>query len=128
MTTRVQGIVWTGIQTAQFDEMNRFFRALFGASASREESGFALWSLGNGDIVELYAPGGKPDFWTAPVVGFQVDDIDAARRDVEAAGAVIVGGYGPNEDGYRSIHFRAPDGNIYELTYDPDHETRTPSA
>ena len=125
---KVRGIVWTGIQTPHFDEMHRFLGALFGAEASREEPGFALWSLGDGDIVELYAPGGKPDFWTAPVVGFQVDDLEGATRDVEAAGAVIVGGYGPNEDGYRSVHFRAPDGNIYELTYDPDHETRPSSA
>ena len=42
----------------------------------------------------------------------------------EELGAEIVGGYGPNEDGYASVHFRAPDGNVYELTYDPDHEGR----
>jgi hypothetical protein len=125
---KVRGIVWMGVQTERFDEMAALFRTLFGASPSREEPGFALWSLGNGDIVELYSLGGKPDFGTAPVVGFQVSDLEAARRDIEAAGAEIVGGYGPNEDGYQTIHFRAPDGNVYEATYDPDHESRAPSS
>ena len=121
---RVRGIVWTGIQTERFDEMAAFMRALFGTPPPVDRPGFALWSLPNGDLVEIFKFGDKPSFGTAPVVGFQVDDIEAARRDIEAAGAEIVGGYGPNEDGYRSIHFRAPDGNIYELVDDPMHETR----
>jgi YD repeat-containing protein len=53
-----------------------------------------------------------------------VDDLTEARARLEELGAEIVGGYGPNEDGYASVHFRAPDGNVYELTYDPDHERR----
>jgi catechol 2,3-dioxygenase-like lactoylglutathione lyase family enzyme len=125
---RVRGIVWMGVQTERFQAMAALLRALFDSSPSREEPGFALWSLGNGDIVELYAQGGKPDFGSAPVVGFHVADLDAARRDIEAAGAEIVGGYGPNEAGYQTIHFRAPDGNVYEITYDPDHEVRAPST
>ena len=121
---KVRGIVWMGVQTERFDEMKAFLEALLGGVPPRQEPGFALWSLPNGDLIELYAPGGKPDFGTAPVVGFQVADLDAATRDIEAAGAEIVGGYGPNEDGYATFHFRAPDGNVYEITYDPQHEQR----
>jgi catechol 2,3-dioxygenase-like lactoylglutathione lyase family enzyme len=121
---RVLGIVWTGVQTANFDAMATFVEGLIGAPAPRQEPGFRLWSFPDGDIVELYAEGGKPTFGTAPVVGFRVDDLEAGRRRLEELGAEIVGGYGPNETGYASIHFRAPDGNVYELTYDPDHETR----
>lgn len=121
---RVLGIVWTGVQTANFDAMATFVEGLMGAPAPRQEPGFRLWSFPDGDIIELYAEGGKPTFGTAPVVGFRVDDLEAGRRRLEELGAEIVGGYGPNEDGYASIHFRAPDGNVYELTYDPDHESR----
>jgi catechol 2,3-dioxygenase-like lactoylglutathione lyase family enzyme len=121
---RVLGIVWTGVQTANFDAMATFVEGLIGAPAPQQEPGFRLWSFPDGDIIELYAEGGKPTFGTAPVVGFRVDDLEAGRRRLEELGAEIVGGYGPNEDGYASIHFRAPDGNVYELTYDPDHETR----
>jgi catechol 2,3-dioxygenase-like lactoylglutathione lyase family enzyme len=121
---KVTGIVWLGIQTERFDAMDAFIQRLMGGAAARHEEGFRLWSFPNGDIVELYAGGTKPPFADAPVVGFRVDDIEAGRRFLEDAGVEIVGGYGPNESGYQTIHFRAPDGNIYELTYDPDHERR----
>ena len=32
--------------------------------------------------------------------------------------------YGPNEDGYETVHFRAPDGNVYEIVRDPKREAR----
>jgi catechol 2,3-dioxygenase-like lactoylglutathione lyase family enzyme len=121
---KVRGIVWMGVQTERHDEMIAFMRRLVGAEEDIAEPGFALWALPDGSLVELFAGGTKPPFETAPVVGFRVDDLDVARRDLEAAGAEIVGGYGPNESGYGSIHFRAPDGNIYEVVVDPEHETR----
>ena len=121
---KLLGIVWTGVQTDNFDEMVAFMEGLIGSPAPREEAGFRLWSFPDGDILELYADGGKPTFGTAPVVGFRVDDLAEGRARLEELGAEIVGGYGPNEDGYASVHFRAPDGNIYELTYDPEHEDR----
>jgi catechol 2,3-dioxygenase-like lactoylglutathione lyase family enzyme len=124
-TVRLLGIVWTGVQTSEFDAMSRFMERLIGAPAPRESPGFRLWSFPDGDILELYAGGTKPGFEDAPVVGFRVDDLTGARERLVELGAEIIGGYGPNEDGYASIHFRAPDGNVYELTYDPDHERRS---
>ncbi len=120
----VKGLVWLGIQTERFDEMDRLFRVLFGTPPPRHEFGFSLWTLPNGDLVEVFQQGDKPTFANAPVVGFQVEDLELAKREIVAAGAEIVGGYGPNEDGYESVHFRAPDGNVYELVHDPMHETR----
>lgn len=119
-----RGIVWTGVQTERFDEMEAFLRAILGATPSVEERGFRLWALPSGDLVELFAPGHHPDFGAGPVVGFHVEDLEASRRDVEAAGGEVVGGYGPNADGYASLHVRAPDGNVYEIVHDPDHEKR----
>ncbi len=88
------------------------------------EPGFALWDLPSGDLIELFEEGRKPTFGTAPVVGFLVDDLEASRRDLEAAGGEVVSSYGPNEDGYATYHFRAPDGNLYEIVRDPMHEAR----
>ena len=115
----VRGIVWMGVQTERFEEMQAFMATLLGSAPPVTEAGFALWDLPNGDLVELFAQGRKPAFGSGPVVGLLVDDLDAARRDLEAAGAEIVGGYGPNEDGYEAVHFRAPDGNVYEVVRDP---------
>ena len=125
---KVRGIVWLGVQTDRFDEMATLLRALTGVAPPVEEPGLNLWRLPNGDLIELFADGTKPTFGAAPVVGFLVDDLEASRRDIEAAGATIVGGYGPNDDGYQSVHFRAPDGNVYELVHDPQHETRGASS
>ncbi len=121
---KVLGIVWMGVQTDRFDEMAGFMHALIGTPASVQEPGFALWDLPNGDLVELFTHGDKPTFGSAPVVGFQVADLAAATREIEEAGGEIVSRYGPNEAGYASVHFRAPDGNIYEIVYDPDHDQR----
>jgi len=125
---KVRGIVWLGVQTDRFDEMATLLRALTGVAPPVEEPALNLWRLPNGDLIELFADGTKPTFGAAPVVGFLVDDLEASRRDIEAAGATIVGGYGPNDDGYQSIHFRAPDGNVYELVHDPLHEPRGASS
>jgi catechol 2,3-dioxygenase-like lactoylglutathione lyase family enzyme len=121
---KVLGIVWTGVQTERFDAMATFMEGLIGTDAARQEPGFRFWGFPDGDILELFAGGTKPPFENAPVVGFRVDDLEAGRQRLTELGAEILGTYGPNADGYGAIHFRAPDGNIYELTYDPDHETR----
>ena len=124
---KVRGIVWMGVQTERFDEMRSFMETLFGAPPPVTEPGFALWDLPTGDLVEIFEQGRKPTFGAGPVVGFLVDDLDASRADLEAAGAEIVSSYGPNEDGYEAIHFRAPDGNIYEIVRDPAREARAGS-
>jgi catechol 2,3-dioxygenase-like lactoylglutathione lyase family enzyme len=120
----VIGITWMGVQTDRFNEMTTFMQAVIGAPPSGTEPGFALWRLPNGDLVEIFADRDKPTFGTAPVVGFQVADLALATRDIEDAGAEIVSRYGPNEAGYEAVHFRAPDGNIYEIVHDPDRDGR----
>lgn len=125
---KVRSLVWLGIQTDGFDAMAGFMEAILGMPPSQPSPGFAFWTLPSGDLVEVFAGGTKPPFGSAPVVGFLVDDLVGARVELAAAGAEILGGYGPNEDGYESVHFRAPDGNIYELVHDPLHETRAPAA
>ncbi len=121
---RVRGITWMGIQTEQFEAMQRFLQALTGTPAPVEEPGFNLWSLPSGDLIELFAPGHKPTFGAGPVVGFLVDDLEGSRAALEAAGGEVVSGYGPNEAGYQAVHVRAPDGNVYEIIHDPEYEAR----
>ena len=125
---KLRGIVWTGIQTERFDEMAAFMRRLTGEPPGVEEPGFDLWAFPDGDLFEVFAGGTKPPFESAPVVGFLVDDLESSRRDLETAGAEILGGYGPNEDGYETVHFRAPDGNVYEIVRGPARERRAAAS
>ena len=56
-------------------------------------------------------------FMTHPVAGFLVDDIVAARAEMEAKGIEFIGPIEGDTDDYKWTHFRAPDGFVYELTY-----------
>jgi predicted enzyme related to lactoylglutathione lyase len=49
------------------------------------------------------------------VVGFAVDDIDAARAELDAAGIEVLGPV-QRGGGLAWLHFRGADGNVWELT------------
>ena len=49
-----------------------------------------------------------------PVPLFEVDDVHRAQAQLEAAGIEIVGHLG-RDSTWEWIHFRAPDGNLYEM-------------
>jgi catechol 2,3-dioxygenase-like lactoylglutathione lyase family enzyme len=73
----------------------------------------------DGDAFQVMGPG-DPYFAffeqhaSGPVPLFEVDDLAAARRDVEAAGIEIVGQPGHDRE-WEWLHLRAPDGHLYEL-------------
>jgi hypothetical protein len=53
------------------------------------------------------------------VVGFLVDNVEQARQELLSAGIELIGPLVKAEEGYAWQHFRAPDGNVYELTFNP---------
>ena len=115
---QIQGIVWVGTRTANFDEMVSFVENVLGAKLLRQDEGVVLFSLANGDVVEVFAPdapgGGHPE-GVAP--GFLVDDVARAREEMQAAGAEV--GDLHSAAGWTWAYFRAPDGNMYEITQHP---------
>lgn len=112
----VKGISWLGVRTLAFDEMVTFYGHTLGLPRVGDDAGFAAFKLPDGTIIEVFATGspGSEHFTTGPVAGFQVDDIEEARRELEAAGIEFIG----DIEGQRSrwSHFRGPDGNVYELS------------
>ena len=122
----VKGLVWVGSRTEHYKKMVAFYRDTLRLSLDFEEGEFAIFKLADGSKAEVFGPSDTEHthFSTGPVVGFLVDDLEAARRELETAGGEVVSGYGPNEEGYQAIHFRAPDGNVYELVRDPAREAR----
>jgi catechol 2,3-dioxygenase-like lactoylglutathione lyase family enzyme len=72
----------------------------------------------DGATVEVFGPASPYNrHLTHPVAGFLVSDLDDAVRELRAAGVEIVL---PVQGGQtRSwMHFRAPDGFVYELVED----------
>jgi len=100
--------------------MVQLYQNIMGLDVTHQESGFVVMDLPNGDRVEVFGQESSYNtFFTNPVAGFLVDDIAVARAEMESQGIEFIGPTDVVEDGYAWAHFRAPDGFIYELTYDP---------
>jgi catechol 2,3-dioxygenase-like lactoylglutathione lyase family enzyme len=115
----VRNVRWVGIRTDRYDEMVGFLRDVLGLRTNFEEATTVEFETSEGDEIQVMAPGDPYyDFFgehaTGPVPLFEVDDVAAARRELEAAGIEIVGAPGRDSQ-WEWIHFRAPDGNLYEL-------------
>lgn len=119
---KIKGIVWLGTRTEHFDQMTEFCRDVLGLSQQSSEPGFAVFALPNGDFFEVFGPDQSMNqFMTHPVAGFLVDDIVAARAEMEAKGIEFIDPIQGETDDYKWTHFRAPDGFVYELTYSTAH-------
>ena len=84
-----------------------------------EEETTIEFKTSEGDEVQVLAPADpyyeffdKHTAW--PVQLFEVDDVHSARAELVEAGIEIVGPLG-RDSNWEWIHFRAPDGNLYEL-------------
>ena len=114
---RVKRIGWAGTRTSEYLAMVAFLQGVLGLTTSQEGSDFAAFQLPEGGTFEVFGPRDQDHahFSTGPVVGFVVEDLTAAVRELEAAGVELLGGQ-VDERGGGWRHFRAPDGNVYELT------------
>jgi catechol 2,3-dioxygenase-like lactoylglutathione lyase family enzyme len=114
---RVTRIGWAGTRTDGYGAMLEFLTAVLGLSVTHQQPDFAVLGLPSGDTFELFGPSDQDHryFTTGPVVGFVVEDLAAAVAELEQAGVELLGGQ-VDEQGEGWRHFRAPDGNVYELT------------
>ena len=116
---KVLNVRWVGIRTDRYDEMVGFLRDVLGLRVNFEEPTTIELETTEGDEIQVMAPGDPyyeffGEHATGPVPLFEVDDVHAARLELEAAGVEIVGELGWDSN-WEWIHFRAPDGNLYEL-------------
>jgi glyoxalase/bleomycin resistance protein/dioxygenase superfamily protein len=119
---RAKAVVWLGARTQRFAELRAFLRLLTGVEPRIDEPGFAVFDLASGDRLEIFGEDDEAHDWMkAPVAGFLVDDVGAARRELEESGIEFIGPVHHADDGNSWSHFRAPDGHVYELTSQPEH-------
>jgi catechol 2,3-dioxygenase-like lactoylglutathione lyase family enzyme len=115
----VRNVRWVGIRTDHYEAMVGFLRDILGLEVNFEESTTVEFTTSEGDEIQVMAPGDRYyDFFgehaNGPVPLFEVDDVHAARRELEAAGVEVVGGTA-HDSTWEWIHVRAPDGNLYEF-------------
>ena len=99
--------------------MRELLEQVMGLRVNFEESTTVEFRTTEGDEVQLHGPGDPYfDFFRChargPVPLFEVDDVHAARVELDEKGIAIVGDIG-RDSRWEWIHFRAPDGNLYEL-------------
>jgi catechol 2,3-dioxygenase-like lactoylglutathione lyase family enzyme len=118
MTVTPASISWLSVTTEKLDAMRDFYERVFGLEPVYEEPGFVLFRLANGTGIEVFSTDypGRAAFTTGPVAGFEVEDVAAARAELEAAGIEFVTPLSTGEGGSQWTHFLGPDGNIYEIT------------
>lgn len=114
-------LCWVGTRTDNAEPTVAFFRDVLGLRPEPLGEDFWVATLPDGGKVEIFGPGSEHNrhFDSGPVAGFLVEDVAAAGAELRAAGVEILLRSEVDESGNAWVHFRAPDGNIYELTQDP---------
>jgi catechol 2,3-dioxygenase-like lactoylglutathione lyase family enzyme len=108
---------FVGLRTHRLDETVALFRDVIGVPVARQTGDLVGFRLADGTVLELYAPANQfhAFFTTGPVVAFRVDDFDATRRAMLAAGVNFIGVV-QHADGVSWQHFHCPDGTVLEIS------------
>lgn len=113
---RVLRLSWVGTRTPRYEQTVDFFHGVLGLEVSHREDDFAVLDVPGGATVEVF---GERSVYnrhlTSPVAGFGVDDLESAAAELRDAGVEIVLPVTDGDTG-RWLHFRAPDGFLYELS------------
>lgn len=124
---KIKSIRWAGVSTDRFEAMCAFAVQTLGLRPGMKANNFLEVVTADGDRFELNGPAaGNPpwEFKPNPVmIGFLVDDVYTARQELIGIPGVELLGEVQSENGYAWQDFRAPDGNVYELTSDPKPES-----
>jgi catechol 2,3-dioxygenase-like lactoylglutathione lyase family enzyme len=118
---RIIKLAWVGTRTGNPEPTVAFFRDVLGLRLELEHAGFWMLKLPDNSKVEVFGPDSPINrhFTTGPVAGFLVDNAADAAAELRSAGVEILLESAVDEGGNAWVHFRAPDGNIYEFTQDP---------
>ncbi len=112
----VLGLSWVGTRTDHHDAAVGFFRDVLGLAVRHAERDFTVLTLPDGSTVEVFGPTSSYNtHLTHPVAGFLVSDLDEALADLQRASVDIVLPVQRGDTG-AWLHFRAPDGFLYELS------------
>jgi catechol 2,3-dioxygenase-like lactoylglutathione lyase family enzyme len=110
---RILGLVFAGTSTPHRSQMTGFLADALQMSRVQVDGVEAdLFELPDGSTFAVASPGGMGE--TTRTLGFLVDDLEAVAAVLREAGVAVDGSISENER-ERYLHFRAPDGELYEL-------------
>ena len=114
----VRGIAWLGMPARDYRSARDFAAKVPDLDLTLEADEFAVFAAENGDAVEVFGPKAIADeheFVVEPLAGFAVDDVVAARAEMEAHGVRFIG---PVHRGKTLAwsHLDGPDDHVFEIT------------
>jgi catechol 2,3-dioxygenase-like lactoylglutathione lyase family enzyme len=112
---RVLGYTWAGVRTANLKSAVGFFSDVIGLSLTQQNESLAQFEMPSGQLFEVF--GSKSRFYSlhaCPVLAFQVEDVRAARNELESRGVEFITDV-DGDDTEAWVYFRGPDGYLYEL-------------
>lgn len=113
---KVLGLSWVGTRTVHHDAVVGFFHQVLGLAVRHAEPDFTVLTVPDGSTVEVFGSTScYNQHLTSPVAGFSVTNLDEALTDLRQAGVEIVLPVRQGDTG-AWLHFRAPDGFVYELS------------
>ena len=120
-------LAWVGTRTQNAQPTVAFFRDVLGLRLELEQPGFWMLKPPDGGKVEVFGPDSPiiPHFTTGPVAGSWSTTSRTQPDELRSAGVEILFESAVDDSGNAWVHFRAPDGNIYEFTKDPASPDRT---
>ena len=115
----VRNVRWVGTATSNYEEMAWFARGVLGLRVNFEDRTTIEFVTSDGDRFQIMGPGDPyHDFFsrhaTGPVPLFEVDYVHSARGELDRSGIEVVGPLGRDRT-WEWLHYRAPDGQLYEL-------------
>jgi catechol 2,3-dioxygenase-like lactoylglutathione lyase family enzyme len=113
----VRSLGWLGVRTPHAAAMSLFYRDVLQLEMILDRPGATWFRLEDDTEVHVYGPADEDHdfFGAAPVVGFAVDSFRAVNAALTAAGVEFVYPEPQRARGRAWQHFRAPDGNVYEI-------------
>ena len=114
----ISGYSWVGIRTDDFEATTRFFEEKLGLTLTWRsgDAEVAHFQLPGGQLFEVFGPNDAGVHATnCPVVGFDVEDVRAARDELMQLGVEFVTEVEEGEAGASWVYFRGPDGQLYQL-------------
>ncbi|HEX4921899.1 MAG TPA: VOC family protein [Candidatus Bathyarchaeia archaeon] len=111
----VLGYTWAGVRTSDLNSSSRFFSDILGLQRVHDGKGLVQFELPSGQLFEVFASESRYyRFHNCPVIGFQVEDVRAAKRELESKGIEFMSEvFGDEREAW--AYFRGPDGYLYEM-------------
>jgi catechol 2,3-dioxygenase-like lactoylglutathione lyase family enzyme len=109
---------WVGVVADDLQKQRAFYRDILELEEIREREGYVWFRLGEGTLEVAQRTSGHPELQRAgTAVGYRVEDVHSARRELVARGAEpLTEVQGGPKAGSLWCYFRDAEGNTFQIT------------